>query len=456
MTPSSPFGRALPSQITSIPGPHSVALCDTLADVECPALTARRARRRELTGATHDPIVWDEAFESNVRDVDGNVYVDMVAGFGAALVGHRHPRVVAAVQRQSARLLHALGDVYPSAAKIAIEGRLAAIAPWPGARVILGLSGSDAVEAALKTAMLVTRRPGVLAFTGGYHGLSHGPLSVCGYSDAFRAPFRAQLNAAVSFASYPAARRPDLCAAALEAARAALASGDVGAVVIEPVLGRGGNVLGDARTIDEIMAIARARGAVVIADEIYTGLRRIDGAWSFAAETWSAPPDVLCLGKALGGTLPVSACLMRPEIAAAWGDPGGEAIHTSTFLGNPLGCEAALATLDVLSEPETVATLSRTAQALRSRALEPLRDDPSAGVTALDGAGMLPGLAIDGGIARALALVRALLEHGYVALAGGTSELGAAVTLTPPMTLTDAQIDHFAATARAVFRAVRP
>ncbi|MEI8256918.1 MAG: aspartate aminotransferase family protein [Deltaproteobacteria bacterium] len=456
MTPSSPFGRALPSLVTAIPGPRSVALCDALADVECPALTARRARRREQTGAAHDPIVWDEAFEGNVRDVDGNVFVDMVSGFGAALVGHRHPRVVDAVERQSGRLLHALGDVYPSAAKIALEGRLASIAPWAGARVILGLSGSDAVEAALKTAVLATKRPGVLAFTGGYHGLSHGPLSVCGYSEAFRAPFRAQLNPAVSFAPYPAARRPDLCAAALEAARVSLASRDVGAVVIEPVLGRGGNVLGDVGTIDQIVAMAHAHGVVVIADEIYTGLRRIDGAWSFAAATWRVAPDVLCLGKALGGTLPVSACLMRPEIAAAWGDPGGEAIHTSTFLGNPLGCEAALATLDVLSEPGSLAALARTTYALRTRALEPLRDDPSAGVTAIDGAGMLPGIAIEGGIVRALALVRALLEHGYVALAGSAPDLGAAVTLTPPMTLTDAQIDHFAATARTVFRAVRP
>lgn len=453
---AAPFGRALPSLLTPIPGPRSIALCDTLADVECPALTSRRARRRELTGASHDPIVWEAALEANVRDVDGNVFVDMVAGFGAALLGHRHPRVVNAIQRQSERMLHALGDVYPSAAKIALEARLASIAPWPGARVILGLSGADAVEAALKTAMLATGRPGVLAFTGSYHGLAHGPLSVSGYSEAFRAPFREQLNPHVAFAPYPAARRPESCEAAIAAARQAFSGGRIGALLIEPILGRGGIACADVATVNALVQLARTHGATVIADEIYTGLRRVDGAWSHSAVTWADPPDVLCFGKSLGGTLPVSACVMRAEVAAAWGEPGGEAIHTSTFLGNPLGCEAALATLDALDEPATLANLRATATALWTRALAPLQNDRDAGVTALDGAGMLLGISLAGGTPRALAVVRALLERGYIALAGGSPDLGAALTLTPPMTLTDAQIDHFADTLRTTLREVRP
>src|SRR4051794_5747594 len=154
------FGAELPLLVTSVPGPRSTALAETLSRVECPALTARRARRAEQSGASHDPISWHEARGSNVRDVDGNVFVDTTAGFGAALLGHAHPGVVKALAEQQGKLLHALGDVQPSDTKVALLADLAHLAPWP-ARVILGLSGADAVEAALKTAVLATQRAGV-------------------------------------------------------------------------------------------------------------------------------------------------------------------------------------------------------------------------------------------------------------------------------------------------------
>ena len=200
------LGELLPQIRSHGPGGESTrALVDLLASVECPGLTARRRRREEFTGASHDPIVWVQARGANVVDADGNRYVDMTGGFGVALLGHGHPAVVAAVQAQAATMLHALGDVYPSAQKITLEARLAALVPWH-ARVILGLSGADAIEAALKTAMLATGLPGVLAFEGGYHGLSYGALASCGYRFSFREPFAAQLNPAVRVAPYPSAR----------------------------------------------------------------------------------------------------------------------------------------------------------------------------------------------------------------------------------------------------------
>jgi 4-aminobutyrate aminotransferase/(S)-3-amino-2-methylpropionate transaminase len=108
------FGSALPQLVTPVPGPRSIALADELARVECPALTARRARRAERSGAPHDPISCHEARGSNVRDVDGNVFVDLTGGFGAALFAHAHAPVLTAVRAQSERLVHALGDVHPS------------------------------------------------------------------------------------------------------------------------------------------------------------------------------------------------------------------------------------------------------------------------------------------------------------------------------------------------------
>src|SRR5262245_55099534 len=123
------LGELLPQMRTTPPGAHAQSWIDRLAATECPALTQRRARRSELSGAPQDPIVWTHAKGANVMDVDGNIYVDLSAGFGAASVGHAHPRVVAAIASQSERLLHALGDLHPSDVKIELLGKLAALFP---------------------------------------------------------------------------------------------------------------------------------------------------------------------------------------------------------------------------------------------------------------------------------------------------------------------------------------
>jgi 4-aminobutyrate aminotransferase/(S)-3-amino-2-methylpropionate transaminase len=331
--------------------------------------------------------------------------------------------------------------VYPSAEKIRLEGRLAALAPWP-ARVILGLSGADAVEAALKTAMLATGRPGVLAFEGGYHGLSYGALATCGYKLAFREPFAGQLNPAVRFAPYPSAADSGR---ALEHVAAVLAEGRTGALLIEPTLGRGGVEPAAPGALATLTALARRHGVLVIADEIYTGLGRTGGL--FQSIAMGGDPDVLVIGKALGGGLPVSAAIIREEVAAAWGYPVGEAIHTSTFLGNPLACAAAIASLDVLQRPETAAMIARCAASLE-RSMRSSLETPRLGVRRMNFAGVLVGVAIDGGLRRALAVCRAMLEQGYIVLTGGVA--GDVLTLTPPACLTDAQIAAFSATLAAV------
>jgi 4-aminobutyrate aminotransferase/(S)-3-amino-2-methylpropionate transaminase len=440
-------GDLLPQVSAPLLGPRGASLVDALAASECPGLTARRARRAEVSGASHDPIVFHAARGTNVLDVDGNRYVDLVGGFGAALLGHAHPRIVDAVRAQSGRLLHALGDVYPSEEKVRLESRLAAMAPWR-ARVILGLSGADAVEAALKSARLATGRPGVLAFDGGYHGLSYGALAACGYKQSFRDPFEGQLNPAVRFAPYPdgdARAR----ARSLDAVEAALRDRSVGAVLVEPILGRGGVVVPPEGFLSRVGELTRAAGALLIVDEIYTGLGRVGPMFRSVAD--GATPDMICLGKALGGSLPVSACLLREEVAACWAGAQGEAIHTSTFLGNPLACAAALASLDVLEEPETRLRIASAAGALH-RALDRVAFSLPREEISVSGAGLLVGVSLRGGGARVLALVRALLERGFLTLPGGPA--AERITLTPPMTLTSAQADAFGNALRESLSAV--
>jgi 4-aminobutyrate aminotransferase / (S)-3-amino-2-methylpropionate transaminase / 5-aminovalerate transaminase len=425
------FGSFLPRLVTAVPGPRSVELAESLARTECPALTARRARRAERSGAPHDPISWAEARGANVRDVDGNVFVDLTGGFGAALFGHGHPAVLEALSAQEARCLHALGDVHPSDQKVQLLAALSELAPFP-ARVILGLSGADAVEAALKTAVLHTGRAGVVAFEGGYHGLSHGPLAACGYGEGFRDPFARQLNPHVRFAPFPT--REDERAGALAALLGAIDAlgAEAGALLLEPIQGRGGVRSAPAGFLAEAARLARARGLVVIVDEIYTGLGRTGRALLHPALGIEA--DLVCLGKALGGGVPISACLGRSEVMAAWGDPASEAIHTSTFLGNPPACAAALASLTLLRRHG--AEVPPREAAFRA-ALTPIPD-----VEEVVGEGLLLGVTLRGGAPRVLRVMRLLLERGYIVLPAGAPPTR--LCLTPPLTLSDAQLAGFA------------
>ncbi|MBL8679149.1 MAG: aminotransferase class III-fold pyridoxal phosphate-dependent enzyme [Myxococcales bacterium] len=444
-------GALLPWVGTEVPGPRARAWVERLAQSECPALTARRKRRSELTGTDHDPIVWTSAHGAIVRDVDDNRFIDLTAGFGVAMLGHSHPSVLSAIERQTRRMVHALGDVFPSDRKVELEERLSALAPWPNAKVILGLSGADGVEAALKSAVLATKRAGVIAFEGGYHGLAHGPLAACGYSKRFREPFAGQLNADVRFVAYPAREAPEACSRALDGVRDALASGTIGAVLVEPVQGRGGVTVGDGPTLSAIVKLAREAGAVVIADEIYTGCFRCADAFCASTVLWNELPDVVVLGKALGGGLPVSACLLRDEVAEAWGDPAGEAIHTSTFLGNPLACAAALAVVNELERPSVREQIRRQSELFWSDVIAPVASDPSCRTTRTGGAGLLVGLGLEGGLARVLTVMRAMLERGYIVLPGGVR--GDQLAFTPPAVLSDAQRAHARETLRLVLRA---
>jgi 4-aminobutyrate aminotransferase-like enzyme len=401
-------GRSLPLIVTEVPGPASRGYVDRLALRECPAITARRARRAAALGASDtDPIVWDEALGANVRDVDGNVYVDLCAGFGVASVGHRHPRVVAAGQAQLARLPHAMGDAFPDPRRIELMERLCALTGMD--RVIFGSSGSDAVEAAIKTAHLATKRERILAFSGAYHGLASAPLAAIGYlPDTFRAPFAPLLGRHVDFAPW-GGPLPSLDGYA--------------AVLVEPVQGRGGMRAPPDGWLDEIHHAAHAAGALVVHDEIYCGLGRTGRMLAATRK-----PDLLCLGKALGGGFPLSACLGTAAAMDAWGASRGASIHTQTFLGNPVGCAMALAVLDVIAQEGLVARAARSGEAF-AQALAAVP-----GVTKVTGRGLMLGVHVPD----TLAVTRRMLEKGFIVLPCGAD--AEALGITPPLVITEEQM----------------
>ncbi len=400
-----------PRLVTPVPGPRSRALSERLATVESRNVTCTEPA---------PPIFWERALASNVWDVDDNRYVDLTAGFGVANVGHGHPRVVDAVADQSERLLHAMGDVHPAPAKVALLEELVRRYPGGGpARAVLGSSGSDAVEAALETALLATGRAGVVAFEGAYHGLSLGALDTT-WRPLFREPFAARLAGRTAFARFGDA--DDVARAARECAA------PVGAVIVEPIQGRGGERIPPDGFLAELRRRCDDEGWLLIADEVYTGFGRT-GRW-FACEHEGVVPDLLCSSKGLASGMPISACIGREEVMDAWPPSAGEALHTQTFLGHPPGCAAALASLAVIEEEKLVERSAETGARALARLRERLHALP--GVVDVRGRGLLIGIECDGP-ERAERACRGALERGVIALQSGDD--GRVLSITPPLSI---------------------
>lgn len=362
----------------------------------------------------------------NVIDVDSNRYVDLAAGFGSLLLGHSHESVLRAIEMQSARLLQSMGDVYPSDAKIGLLKRLARLHPDPQAKVILGQSGADAVTAAIKSAVLATGKTGLIAFGSAYHGLSYGALSVTDIRSSYRVPFREHLARDVTWIPYP--KSPEESLRSLHELEKALATSDVGGVIIEPILGRGGVIVPPEGFLAGVSARVKGAGAVLIADEIWTGLGRA-GAWLVSDDAQGFEPDVITIGKGLGGGVPISACLGSEEVMRTWSQ-SEEVVHTSTFAGAPLACTAALATLDILGRQRWIEIAREGGNAWIAQLREIIR---GTAISEVRGRGFMIGLdcgALPGG---ASALQRLLLERGFLTSTGGGKR--DVLVLTPPLNI---------------------
>jgi 4-aminobutyrate aminotransferase-like enzyme len=395
------------------------------------------------------PIVWERARGVYVWDANGKQYLDLTAAFGVAATGHANPRVVKAGQQQMAKLLHAMGDVHPHALKAQLarelsritferwstsaDGRGRPISASPKGKTIFCNSGFEAVEAALKTALLATGKAGVIAFEGGYHGLGYGALNAT-HRAHFRSPFRGQLREFGHFVPFPKAGQAAILAQTESQMRRLFRRERIGAVLVEPVQVRGGINIPSPGFLPLLRRLCDEHHALLILDEIYTGFGRT-GRW-FACEHSGTVPDVICLGKALTGGFPLSACVGRAELMdVAWPLSSGEAIHTSTFLGHPVGCAMALAQIKEIKARKLV----QRSAALGKLLLASL----SALGLAPRGLGLLAGLELslpDGVRATeaALRLVKAMLRRGFILLPEG--EHSNVIGFTPPLTISPSQL----------------
>ena len=419
-------GDQLPRIVHPPPGPRSRALALDLERLEAPGVNTVAGG-----AGAEPPILWDTARGANVHDVDGNRYVDLTSGFGVAAVGHRHPRVVAAVRRQAGRLLHGLGDVHAHPLRVALAARLVGLAPVDEPQVFFAASGGEAVEIALETALAATGRPGIVAFEPSYHGLTLGALAVTS-RPAFRAPFAPYLHPHVRRIPFGCPLATVASALATTSGSSTSAASPAGAVLVEPIVGREGVLPPPPGWLAGIARLCREAGAVLIADEIFTGFSRTGRL--FAVEAEGVRPDVLCCGKALGGGLPIAAVLARRSLLQVWNTPG-EALRTSTFLANPVACAASLAVLDVLEQDELPARAARLGAQVAARLAG--WSDRLPAVAAVRGRGLLWGVELSSRQA-AGAWVAAARRRGVLILAGGPE--GRVAQLVPPLTIAEAQL----------------
>ncbi|HET6656899.1 MAG TPA: aminotransferase class III-fold pyridoxal phosphate-dependent enzyme [Gaiellaceae bacterium] len=335
-------------------------------------------------------MIWAEAEGCRVVDSEGRRYIDLSGGFGVAALGHRNPEVQAAVSQQAARCMHALGDLAEADVTSELRARLAG----DDREVMLGVTGEDAVEIALRTALLVTGRPGIVAFTGAYHGTGLLALAASGF-EHFRRPFAPWLPGPVHRRTFGEDPGPLPL--------------DTGCVVVEPIQGRAGALVPPAGFLERLRERCDEAGALLVADEIYTGLGRTGTLWRSGDLA-----DLVTCGKALGAGLPISACLMSADHRSAW-NLGPEDVYTHTHMGNPVAAAAALVVLDRVP-------------ALFDRVVAAGARFEAAG---WHGAGLMRAKEGD---------AFAAWERGVIVIPAG--EDGRYMSATPPLTITDEEIDE--------------
>jgi 4-aminobutyrate aminotransferase / (S)-3-amino-2-methylpropionate transaminase / 5-aminovalerate transaminase len=421
----------LPHMNTPVPGPKSRQLMAELAYYESPAITARYLARAE-SGGMDCPIVFERTEDVFIEDVDGNRFIDLTAGFGVAITGHARPEIVTAAKEQLSAMPHAMGDAFPAKNKVSLAKKLAQITPGHLQRSLFANAGFEAVEAALKTALLKSGKPGVIAFENAYHGLGYGALAVTSYRENFRQPFLSQLNPHVHHLPYPA----HLAGLAEKLEKTIQNSSvPIGAVIIEPILGRGGIIEASLESLRHIREITQRHHIVMIVDEIYTGFGRT-GDW-FAVEAANIIPDILCIGKGMSGGFPISAAIGTDDVMSGWKDTVGEAIHTSTFLGNPVGCAMALASIQIL-ENGLLLNVKTIGDSFKEKLYTLKEEYPF--ISDVRGRGLMLGIEFahtDPHVA--LKLSKKLLQRGLICLPCGLH--GNILSFTPPYTLKMIHVD---------------
>lgn len=378
-------------------------------------------------------------------DFEGRKYLDFVAGIATMNVGHCHPAVVEAICDQARTLIHGACHVGYMKPYVDMLEALKAAAPGDlkNGKGILVNSGSEAVETGIKLARYVTNRSMILAFTDSFHGRSMGALALTASNTLYRHRLPSLLTG-VYHTPYPYCYRcplkhesPETCELAClnlveKALETVIPPEDLAGIVVEPIAGEGGYIVPPDGFLQGLRKICDRHGAVLIADEVQTGLGRTGK--MFAVEHWGVVPDIICMAKALGGGLPLGAVLARLDLMDAW----PPAAHGTTFGGNPIACRAGLATLRIVQENNLMAHAVEVGSYIQNRFREAQERLPIIGN--VRGKGLMVGVELinaDGSPAGEIikAVIKEMGANGIALTKCGAS----ALRFAPPLIITQEQ-----------------
>jgi len=433
MTPQT-MSSAGPNIKTKLPGPKAQKVLEGDARYLSPSYTRSY------------PLVAKRGHGAVIEDVDGNEFLDFSSGIAVVSTGHCHPEVVAAIQKQAAELIHMSGTDFYYENMITLAERLAKIAPMPGpVRVYYGNSGTEAVEAAMKLARYHTKRQGIIAFYGAFHGRTMGSLSLTASKVQQRRRFMPVVPG-VAHVPYPDVyRRPEGMSEALyikecvsfiedRVFKTIMPPEECAAVFIEPIQGEGGYLPAPKEFMQELRRICDQHGILLVADEVQSGAGR-SGKW-WAIEHTGVQPDIVTIAKGIASGMPLGITMTRAEIMD-W-VPGS---HASTFGGNPVCIEAALATLNVL-EREGVRNAAAMGDRIMQRTRNWVEKHPMIGD--VRGRGLMIGVEIvKDKKSRARAhderdrIVELAFERGVLYLGAGENS----IRIAPPLVVSAEQVD---------------
>jgi len=358
------------------------------------------------------PVTIEKGVGAHVWDVDGKEYIDCTGGYGVALVGHRNPRVVKALQDQLEKIITVHSSFYNKTREEFLEN-LIKITPKGLSQVYLNNSGTEAVEAAIKFARKFTGKSGMVAMNGSYHGKSFGSLSLT-FSPKYRKSFE-PLVEKVSFSSF----------GDIEALRSTVNS-DTGFIILEPIQGESGIHVAPDGFLQDVRKLCDEKGILLIFDEIQAGLGRTGKMW--AGEHWNTTPDIMCLAKGIAGGVPMGATLVRPDILACISK--GE--QSSTFGGNPLSCAAGTATIQALTQDRLVENAAKMGKKFRE-GLERLKEKHKI-IREIRGKGLMIGVEMKFEIKD---ILFDGISNGVLFLYSGKNIL----RLLPPLVISESDID---------------
>lgn len=419
-------------------------------------LLARRTAAVPRGVATAFPVFADRAENAELWDVEGKRYVDFAGGIAVLNTGHRHPKVIAAVEAQMARFTHTAFQVTAYEPYIELAEKLNARAPFSGpAKTIFFTTGGEALENAVKIARAHTGRSAVITFTGAFHGRTMLTMAMTGKVAPYKKKF-GPMPAEVFHVPFPNEMHGVSVKQSLDALgflfRADVEPDRVAAIVVEPVQGEGGFYETPVELWRELRRICDEHGIVLIADEVQTGFGRTGKL--FAVEHTGVEPDLVTMAKSLAGGFPLSGVLGRAAIMDA-PEPGGLG---GTYAGSPLAVAAALAVLDVIEEEKLLDRANAVGARIKGRLAEIAKRNDVAPITGIRGNGAMIGFDIvksrgsyepDADATKKVTTFA--IENGLILLSCGV--YGNVVRILVPLTVSDAVLDEGLATIEAALAA---